>query len=31
MADMVDNYKGLTEQLKKPELAFAKAESDAYP
>jgi hypothetical protein len=26
MGDMVDNYDGLTEQLKKPELAFAKAQ-----
>jgi hypothetical protein len=26
MADMVDNYNGLTEQLKRPELAFAKAQ-----
>ena len=26
MADMVDNYNGLTEQLKKPELAAAKAQ-----
>jgi hypothetical protein len=26
MADMLDNYNGLTESLKRPELAFAKAE-----
>jgi hypothetical protein len=26
MADMVDNYNGLTEQLKRPDLAFAKAQ-----
>jgi hypothetical protein len=26
MADMVDNYNGLTKQLKRPELAFAKAQ-----
>jgi hypothetical protein len=26
MADMVDNYNGLTEQLKRPELAFAKTQ-----